>query len=268
MNNLNQQEQQNKIENEIEIKKINENEIKDEIENQLKFWPEYELLYLFKNYNQHLLEYTKLNNFLQKKLMLEYSFKENPNQHQNYILKYYLNNNENNNENIIKYNLKHPSWSKTLFNLILTDEIQNEKYEISLFQSFTEMQLENQINQTGNGVCQKTLELYCYFFNTFNFENEINQSLITRIYNNPKINYKVFNTCYIFTENDYLIEDINNFIKYFEFENQDKNNENNEKSIYKKIEIIQSLLCLSNFLDCNLLYSFSISRMITYLKEL
>ena len=75
----------------------------------------------------------------------------------------------------------------------------------------------------------------------------------------------MFNSCYIFTDEDYLIQDINNFIKYFEFENE-KNE--NEKNIYKKIEIIQSLLCLSNFLDCNLLYSFSISKMITYLKEL
>ncbi len=242
-----------------------ENKIK-ELENQLKFWTEYELSYLFKNKN--------LTNY---KNLLENTFKENSNKnsnlHSNYVLKYNTPDNK-----IIKYNLKHPTWSKTLFNFVnnFVDDMisidNNDIYDIPLFQSSnTDINIDdkNLINQTGNGICQKTLELYCYFFDTFDFENEINQNLITRIYTNS--NHKIFNACYIFNNEDYLTQDINNFIKYFEFENKDKNNENNEnneKSIYKKIEIIQSLLCLSNFLDCQLLYSFSISRMITYLKEL
>ena len=269
-NNLNEN---NKKENE------QENKIKEELENQLKFWSEYELIYLFKNKN--------LTNY---KNLLENNFKENllknSNLHSNYVLKYNTLDNK-----IIEYNLKHPTWSKTLFNFINdmisieynsnTNETQylSDVYDIPLFQSHNndinndndndndnDINNKNIINQTGNGVCHKTLELYCYFFDNFDFENEVNQSLITRIYTNSK-NTQIFYNCYIFNDEDYLIQDINNFIKHFEFENNE-NNENNEKNIYKKIEIIQSLLCLSNFLDCNLLYSFSISKMITYLKEL
>ena len=249
-NNLNENENNNQ----------QENKIKEELRTQLQFWSEYELSYLFKNKN--------LTNY---KNLLENTFDENSNLHSNlhsnYVLKYNTPDNK-----IIKYNLKHPTWSKTLLNFV-NDMISidySDIYDIPLFQSSnTDINInidvddKNLINQTGNGICRKTLELYCYFFDNFDFENEINQNLITRIYTNS--NHKNFNACYIFNDEDYLIENINNFIKYFEFENEDKNN---EKTIYKKIEIIQSLLCLSNFLDCNLLYSFSISRMIKYLKEL
>lgn len=253
-------------ENENNENENNENKIKEELENQLKFWPEYELCYLFKN-----------KNLTNDKKLLENIFKENSNLHSNYVLKYNTLDNQ-----IIKYNLKHPTWSKTFFNFINdmisinynsnSNETQylSDVYDIPLFQSYNidndinnDINIDNKniINQTGNGVCHKTLELYCYFFNNFDFENKINQSLINRIYTNS-INTKFFYNCYIFNDEDYLIQDINNFIKHFEFENE------NEKNLYKKIEIIQSLLCLSNFLDCQLLYSFSISKMITYLKEL
>jgi len=245
-----------------------ENKIKEELINQLKFWPEYELFYLFKNKNEEDLKSLFSNNS-----NFNFNFnKENP-KHLNYVLKYNTTDNK-----IFNYNLKHPTWSKTLFNFVNDTistnesnerEYNNDFYDIPLFQS-SNIDIDNNlnlINQTGNGVCDKTLKLYCYFFDNFDFESEINQNLITRIYcnSNPDLNKKIFNSCYIFNNTDYLIPDINNFIKYFEFENE-KNE--NEKNIYKKIEIIQSLLCLSNFLDCNLLYSFSISKMITYLKEL
>ena len=251
----------------------NLNENQTELENQLKFWSKYELFYLFKNKNKNKNKNENENeneNEDDSKLTFYSNFNEKPILHSNYILKYNTPNNK-----IIEYNLKHPTWSKTLFNFVndmIPIESTNETkydsdiYDIPLFQT-SNINIDNNninlINQTGNGVCDITLKLYCYFFENFDFENEINQNLITRIYTNS--NHKIFNACYIFNDEDYLIPDINNFIKYFEFENE---NEKNEKTIYKKIEIIQSLLCLSNFLDCQLLYSFSISRMIKYLKEL
>lgn len=161
---------------------------------------------------------------------------------------------------VLKFKLLHPGWSKMPYNMAedldtdLTPLMMNTYDDnSSATQKFT------QINENGNGVCPLTAHVYCKFFEMFDFTKHKNQELIYRIYTEEScLGYK-------FTPNDWSLEDVKKFTDYFEAFSLKDGGDFTLKN-YKNAQLMQSLLILSDFMECKILLYFAVGRMAHYLN--
>jgi len=152
--------------------------------------------------------------------------------------------------------LYHPSWSGTLFDISNDLMCDGEDDTIPLTtmdysDNSAQTGIATDVNEIGAGVCPTTVELYCHFFNTFNFTDKQNQDLIYRVYTCKS------NVGYKFSSADYDIPEMKAFIDHFE----------TGRDLYHRAQLMQSLLRFSDFVNCQLLQDLASSRMAHYINQ-